>query len=246
MQTFGLDAERFGVLSRIEGDHFWFVARRELLTGLMRRYAPKNMQLLLDLGCGPGLNLAHWDAFASQVTGVDQHSALTNPNGVDAKPIVDGDVTQLPFDDDCADFTLLLDVLEHVDDEKALAEAFRVLKPGGGLLLSVPAHPWLWGARDIGADHLRRYSRAGLRQRVQTAGFQITAQRPYQFFLMPLVIASRLIGKATSKTRDMEDRPRGFVNAALKWINRIEVWISLSICAMPTGSSYTLVARKPG
>lgn len=245
MQVFGLDVERFNVLARVEGDHFWFVARRDLVTGVLRQHLPRKVPLLLDMGCGPGLNLGQWGAFADRVLGVDQHTNAAFAADVDGPEIVVGDVTDLPFGPASADVCLLLDVLEHVDDQKALSEAYRVLKPGGILVLSVPAHPWLWGARDIGASHLRRYSRRGLCATVKAAGFQIKTIRPYQFVLMPLVILSRLLGKAISKTRDLEDQPPALVNGILKWINRAEVWVSLSILPMPTGSSYVLVARKP-
>ena len=249
MLTFGLDAERFDVLALVEGNHFWFVARRELIIGLLRQYVPRKVPLLLDMGCGPGLNLCHWSEFADRVLGVDQHTSVS-PAGqsaaqVDRSDIVNGDVTKLPFNSDSVNVALLLDVLEHADDRKTLSEAFRVLRPGGALLLSVPAHAWLWGSRDIGASHLRRYSRRGLRATVEETGFEIETIRPYQFLLMPLVILSRLLSKVVTKTRDMEDQPSYLVNGALKWINRMEVRASLSFMAMPTGSSYTLVARKP-
>ena len=249
MQSFGLDAKRFDVLAEIERQHFWFVARRELIIGLLREYVPHKVPLLLDLGCGPGLNLAHWGAFADQVVGLDQHlneQPFNNPTDTLGSPsIVDGDVTNLPFDTTSTDIILLMDVLEHVEDEKALSEAFRVLRPGGTVLLSVPAHPWLWGARDVGANHLRRYTRRSLIDTVAAAGFEISVVRPYQFVLLPFVILSRLLGKASPKTRDMEDRPSPLVNSLLKWINRKEVWVSLKFTAMPTGSSYTLLAHKP-
>ena len=246
MQNFGLNAERFDLLAQVETEHFWFVARRELLIGLLRQHVPQKVPLLLDLGCGPGLNLSYWREFSDQVMGVDQHLVEPSASQSDAPNIVKGDVIALPFGPESADLMLLLDVLEHVDDRKALAEAFRVLKPNGALLLSVPAHPWLWGARDAGADHLRRYSRRGLRETVEAAGFVISAVHPYQFLLMPLVILSRVIGKVSSRSRDMEDRPLPLVNSVLKWINRMEVRASLSLMPMPTGSSYTLLARKPG
>lgn len=246
MQNFGLNAERFDLLAQVESEHFWFVARRELLIGLLRQQIPQKVPLLLDLGCGPGLNLMHWHEFSEQVLGVDQHIVESSASQNDVPKIVKGDVIALPFCSESADFTLLLDVLEHVDDRKALAEAFRVLKPNGALLLSVPAHPWLWGARDTGADHLRRYSRRGLRETVEAAGFVVSAVHPYQFLLMPLVILSRFIGKVSSRSRDMEDSPSPMVNGIFKWINRIEVRASLSLMPMPTGSTYTLLARKPG
>jgi hypothetical protein len=102
----------------------------------------------------------------------------------------------------------------------------------------------MWGARDVGASHLRRYSRKNLRATVEAAGFEIAVVRPYQFLLMPLVIASRFFGKVSTQTRDMEDRPPSILNSVFKWINRIEVRMSLAFFPMPSGSSYVLLARK--
>ncbi len=249
MKTLGLAAERFKVLETVEGEHFWFVARRKLIIGLLRQHVQGHAAKLLDMGCGPGLNLPYWREFAKTVIGVDQHiSKSAKPsvqNDTDMPIVIEGDVTALPIESNSVEITLLLDVLEHVDDKMALSEAHRVLQPGGLLLLSVPAHPWLWGARDIGANHLRRYTSAGLRKTVQSAGFTIEKVRAYQFLLLPLVILSRVFGKFTVKTRNMEDRPSTFVNRICKWINLTEVRASLSLGPMPTGSSYTLVARKP-
>lgn len=249
MHPFGLSADRFDVLAKIEQEHFWFVARRELITGILRQNVPCKLPLLLDLGCGPGLNLSCWGEFADQVLGVDQHmteaSQVKRDNLPDSPEIVESDVTALPFESARADIVLLLDVLEHVDDQKTLSEVFRVLRPGGAVMLSVPAHPWLWGARDVGANHLRRYTQRGLRHTIEAAGFEISVERPYQFLLMPFVVLSRLLGKTSSKTRDIEDRPSPLVNRILKWVNRKEVQMSLSFMAMPSGSSYVVFARKP-
>lgn len=243
MQNYGLAPKRFEVLADIEEEHFWFVARRALITGLLRRNVTQKMPVLVDLGCGPGHNLSLWIEFADQVIGIDQHPPKSAQT---AEKIIEGDVTCVPMQDASTDVVLLLDVLEHVDDVATLAETFRILKPGGLAVLSVPAHPWLWGARDVGASHLRRYSRRALSLTVRNSGLQVARISPYQFFLLPAVILSRLIGKFSTKTRDMEDRPSALVNRVLGWVNGFEAKLSLSGITMPTGSSYVLVARKAG
>lgn len=236
----GLSEDRFQFLSDVEEEHFWFTARRDLVVGLLRQHVPANAGQLLDLGCGPGANLPAWAPFAKTVTGMDVHLA-----DADAKhQIVTGSVAELPFADESADAVLILDVLEHVDDVVALREACRVLGSGGRLFVSVPAHPWLWGARDRDADHQRRYTRRDLHAKLLSAGFEVITFRPYQCLLFPLVIASRMLGKLSSASRDVEDRPPRLLNRLFGWINRFEVWVSLRMCPMPTGSSYLCVAQK--
>jgi len=237
----GLAPERFAFLKSVEQSHFWFVARRYLVEGLVNRAITEPVDLLIDVGCGPGLNLATWRSLAKTVVGIDQQVMTT---GSASEDIRIGDADKLPFADSAVDVVLLLDVLEHVDDESALREANRVLRGGGNLVVAVPAHPWLWGARDIGAHHLRRYSLRTLKTRLSAAGFEIVTLRPYQFLLFPAVALSRLFGKVSPAARDLEDRPQRALNAVLSLINRFEVWLSLKVGPMPTGSSYIAVARK--
>ncbi|MEM8792330.1 MAG: class I SAM-dependent methyltransferase [Pseudomonadota bacterium] len=240
-----MSGARFELLERLEGDHFWFGPRRKLTLGLLQQEVPARAALLLDLGCGPGGELAQWEAFAQKVIGIDQHITREPAHSKDEPCVLQGDVTCVPLEAESSDIVLLLDVLEHTDDRAALCEAHRVLKPGGVVLVSVPAHPWLWSARDTGASHLRRYTRSTLKARLEEAGFFTTRILPYQFFLFPLVVVSRLLGKRASLPRDLEDHPPAFVNALFSWVNRCEVQLTLRGVPVPTGSSFFAVARKP-
>ena len=89
------------------------------------------------------------------------------------------------------------DVLEHlVEDERALAQMFNAARPGGGLLVTVPQHRFLWSESDRFAMHQRRYSRTELRKKVESAGFQIERITSFNSLLLPLMILSRLTESA--------------------------------------------------
>jgi SAM-dependent methyltransferase len=151
----------------------------------------------------------------------------------------------LPLGNGVYDAALALDVLEHIDDEAAARELARVLRPGGLLFVTVPAFSFLWGVRDIEAGHRRRYRRAGLERLLRGAGLTVEESGYYQFWLFPLTVLSRLAGRQSARTRDMEDLPSGWINRLFSKINRWEVRLGETV-RWPWGSSLYVVARKEG
>lgn len=142
------------------------------------------------------------------------------------------------------DVVVALDVLEHTEDQSATAEIVRVLKPGGIVIVTVPALPWLWSTRDERAGHRRRYSRRGLVRLLQTHGLQVADVRFYQCLLLPAVIAMRLAGRCWSRTLALEERPTASINRLCLAVNRLEVRLGDHV-AWPWGSSVAAVGRKP-
>jgi SAM-dependent methyltransferase len=222
-------------LRRLEQWHFWFVARRELISSLLAREL-RSGETLLDIGCGTGTNLT-LAREGVRMLGVDIHIEELGPG------MLQGDAVSLPIRSGSIDVVLALDVLEHVDDEAMLEEAARVLRRGGRLIATVPAVSALWSVRDEAAGHRRRYSRSTLRAVVSRHGFRIRELRGFQFILLPLVLLSRLTRPASTAARDFEDGPPRFLNRLLLGINRIELllphWLQ-----PPVGSSLALVAVK--
>ncbi|WP_158284991.1 class I SAM-dependent methyltransferase [Hoeflea marina] len=200
----------------------------------------------LDIGCGPGTHLRAWSGYARKVFGIDQYAGQVDSAAFDSNTqLIAGDVASLPFDDNSIDLMFALDVIEHVPDLPTLSEARRVLKPGGHILVTVPAFQWLWSVRDEDAGHLRRYSSAQIREVVEAAGLKVSRIRYYQCLLFPLVVLSRMFGRRSSATRDMEDFPPRLMNAAFRAVNRLEGRIDALGLAMPFGSSLVVLARKP-
>ncbi|HSG00834.1 MAG TPA: class I SAM-dependent methyltransferase [Vicinamibacterales bacterium] len=239
-------AERLEMIGSLERTHFWFVARRALVLHLLARYSHRNSSVVVDVGCGTGLLAAALARRGDRVVALDfrpEGLRRLEPSGLALWP-VQSSATDLPLEAGTADVVLALDVFEHVDDEAAIGEAVRVLKPGGTLVITVPAMPSLWSARDEEAGHLRRYTRRTLVDLIRQAGLELVDIRFYQFLLLPFVVLTRVLGKRWGGTQRAEERPGGLVNRVCLVVNRFEVALS-DVVAWPLGSSLAAVARKP-
>ena len=237
--------DRYEMLVRTEQTHFWFCARRSMVLELIRRFCPKPVETLADIGCGSGYNLTHLQTYGEHLVGIDR-LVLLSPQMKTLAPdtqLIAGDVQELPLGNKSVDMMTSLDVLEHVDDHKMLKELSRTLKPHSVLFITVPAIPWLWSSRDTLAGHKRRYTKTALTQAVEQAGFSIKYINYHQFLLFPLVVVSRYLGR--KKQRQMqEENPGKITNHVLLKISMIENWLAKKGAKFPWGSSLVVVAKK--
>ena len=151
---------------------------------------------------------------------------------------------QLPFSAGCADLVTSMDVIEHLDDDAALADYRRVLRPGGKLLLTVPAYQWLWSDHDVWAAHRRRYSRRTLRAAVEQAGFRPGRVTYFNSFLVPpAAVLRRTPARHLVKGEQDEvgaanptvDRlMTGLATMERKWARHHQVPFGLSIACLAT------------
>ena len=238
-------ADRLQRLIEIDRDHFWFRGRRTLVRRLLEQYVGTGGKDVLDLGPGGGsLSLSLGDA-GFRVIAIDLLPAGLRRLRAHAPTIraIQSTGERLPLTDDCCDAALALDVLEHLNDESAVAELHRILRPGGWLIVTVPAFGWLWSYRDVAAGHKRRYSRQMLTERLEGAGFTLEHIGYYQCVLFPLTVLARAFGRRSATTRDWEDQPYPAVNAVFSFVNQLEVAVGTRV-PWPFGSSLYAVARR--
>jgi SAM-dependent methyltransferase len=139
-----------------------------------------------------------------------------------------------------------LDVIEHLDDdEEALAEMFRTLNPGGGLLVTVPQHPWLWSAVDEFSRHRRRYSRADVLAKMHAAGFRVLRCTSFFSSTLPLVALRRFQPRRQVFDAASELRIPGVLNAAAAALLQPEWLLIRAGVSLPIGGSLMIVAQRP-
>ena len=186
-------------LAELEDDHWWYRERRHLLAKAISGLTPGRA---IDIGAAGGGNTRvlrqhGWDAVALEY-GADG-AEVAHGRGL---ATIRGDATRLPLADASLDLVVAFDLLEHlVDDDAAVAEVRRVLKPTGTYLVAVPADPRLWSDHDEAVDHVRRYTREGLVDLLDRGGFEVTDVRSWNVLLRPVVAMRR----KSSSGSDLDD-----------------------------------------
>lgn len=226
-------------------DYWWYVARADLLETALRSHV-EGAGLTLDLGSADGPS-ASWLKDAVQRT----VSLDIDPRGLGSDGVC-GSALALPFADRTFEVVSAFDVIEHCEPEAAaLFEVRRVLRPGGRLVMSVPAYTWAWSDFDVANGHHRRYTRARAVAAVEAAGF--TVQRATHGFatVFPMFaaerIARKLRGRRASGAVDIVAVPSvpKPVNNALLALSRLDR-VVLSRGDLPFGSSVFVAATRRG
>ena len=245
-----MEKDLYGLYHKEEGSWWWGVGRRTLVGSLLRKYGAGNGRPhLLEIGCGAGGLLKELSR-TSVAYGMDveaESMKYCRERGLERLCL--GDAAALPYRSEQFDAVVCVDVLEHLDDDRAaLADIYRVLKPGGRLLATVPAFQWLWSRRDVQLHHKRRYTLAELRERVAEAGFR-TLKISYinltVFFPLWLMVKTgRLSAKEDAKVSvDFALLP-GPVNRVLAGLAALESKVTSRV-DLPVGSSIVCVAARP-
>ncbi len=177
----------------VEEDHWWYRGRRRIIAAEIDRLALPPGARILDAGCGSGRMLVELARYGS-VAGVELDSeAVAIARARDHFDVRAARVEELPFADATFDLITCLDVIEHTpDDRLTLAELRRVCRPGGWLLVTVPAYPALWSRHDEQNHHYRRYTRAMLRSASLAAGWQPVRATSFNSLLLAPAAAVRL------------------------------------------------------
>lgn len=177
-------------------DHWWFRARHRIFDTILDAEGVPAGARILDVGPGSGINLPILAPRGSvTVLDADFDSAHACRSAGATRALV-GDAQRIPLADASIDLACALDVIEHVDDDRAaLAELRRVCTPTGVLMVSVPAFPILWGRQDVLSEHRRRYRRRDLHARLTEAGFTVSRCTYFNTLLFPPIAAVRIASR---------------------------------------------------
>jgi len=242
--------------AELEREHWWFRGRRRVYLELLRAaLGSVRVPRALDLGGGAGgFSEALGDA-AERVVRVDLDAeALRLAQERRAGPCAVADARRLPFRARSFDLVALFDVLEHVPEEaRALAEVRRVTRPGGLIVLSVPAYAWLYANNDRVAGHVRRYTRARLRRALEAGGLRVERVTHTNVALFPAIAPAVLLLKLAERLRLVPRRSQ-HTNLSLpapRWLSALlyrvfaaELWLSRRF-DLPVGHSILALARRP-
>lgn len=236
----------FDRMAKLDQHHWWFLARRRILEALIGRIVqPPRDARVLEIGCGTGHNLAMLGEFGTLDACELDPCARAMASQRLGHEVQDSKLPDLTtFEKDSYHLVALLDVLEHVPDDKASLRAIRDrLKTGGALLLTVPANPWMWSAHDVAHHHFRRYTKRSLRRAMVEAGFEVELLSYFNTLFFPLIAAVRIVGKLVGKEAADDKLPSAPVNAALNKIFGLEAGL-IGRLPMPFGVSLVGVGRR--
>lgn len=248
-----MEPEAYEELYRLEGDHWWYQGMRHITERLLGDVLSGQEGLrILDAGCGVGGNMAALSRYG-QVYGFDYSPlALGYAKDSQAGRLALATVEALPFPDDTFDLVTSFDVIycyEVKDDRKAISEFGRVTRPGGSVLVRVPALPALRGPHDAFVHGARRYTAPELHRKFEQAGLSPVRVTYANSVLMPAIFVTR---KLQSLAVRLGAKPASDVNPTPAALNRVLTWVlDLEACwigrkrNLPFGVSLFILARKP-
>lgn len=229
----------------VEDRHWWFRGRWAVIQALLAHTPLPPTPRILDAGCGTGGNLRRYEQIG-RVTGVDpspEAVRLCRERGLES--VEQAGLEHLPFGDSTFDLISATDVLEHIAAERdALRELWRVARPGGTLLLTVPAYMWLWTRGDENLHHQRRYTKPQLWRATQQCGWQPRLASYFNTFLLPPIAMARRFSRQTGREKADLGRTPPSLDGPLSVPMRMEARLIRAGVRLPAGVSIGIVCRK--
>ena len=246
-----MQTDEFEALVGYDEHHWWYAGRRRVLHAALGKLPlPGSGARVLDAGCGSGRTMDELRGYGAV------HGIELNPAGVEhARGRGYGEVhlarvEEVPYPDEHFDLVTCLDVIEHTpDDRRSLRELRRVVRPGGWLVVTVPAYQLLWSSHDVANQHYRRYRRSQLRRAGEEAGWEPGAWTYFNSLLF-LPGAAVRIGERLRRPHKRRGRPNvaltpSSLDRVLEWPMRVEAGLIRRGVRLPVGMSLLMVFRRP-
>jgi SAM-dependent methyltransferase len=236
----------------LEEVHWWHRGLQSLVLSLLDRYLPRSHRRpsILDAGCGTGGMSSAMERLAT-VTGLDlfpQALEFCRTRGLER--LVAGTVEAVPFAEASFDAVVSLDVLYHAavtDDQSAVHELVRVLRPGGVLIVNLPAYNWLRGEHDLVVQTARRYTRRRVRELFHAAGLSPVWLSHWNGLLLPLAVSVRMAQRFAARHREPQSDigpVHPVLNRALMGVLAMERRL-IGVARLPFGLSVLAVGIRP-
>jgi ubiquinone/menaquinone biosynthesis C-methylase UbiE len=240
--------EEYKLHAKFEKNNWWFIAKRRGVSILLKQYAKNhNGKFLLDIGCGTGMNSEIFQNGHVAIGLDSSFSALIYSKEKKYKYLVAADGASLPFADSSFDTIVALDVLEHLNDDQAIKEMYRICKAGSSVFITVPAFEFLWTSRDERLHHLRRYTVDSLKKKLFKNGFHVRKITYTNLFLLPFLYAKVVKERYFKKLLPIKDESSIIVVPNL--VNQIlTAWLLLESllwrwAGLPCGTSLLCFAE---
>jgi len=231
----------------VESSHWWYAGKRLLFQRLLAGRLSQSHMRILDVGCGTGAVALDFGRYGRVVACDRSRDAIAFARTRGVRDAVVSDATHVPFADASFDLVLAFDVIEHVDDDRAmLTELGRVLRPGGAVAIHVPAWPSLWSRHDEVLEHRRRYTRRALRGVIADAGLSAEYLGWASATILLPAFALRMVRRMRPAADDGQDvfALPGPLNAVMLGAYRVEAALAAST-GLPFGLSLAAVATRP-
>lgn len=244
-----MELRRYDILYKHEANHWWFKGRRKLLETIIKDLPQKPPLRILDSGCCTGYNLYLLSKYG-KVHGVDTEKkavAYCKKRGFGNTRLLKNGL-KIPFKDNYFDIVTSLDVIEHVtEDKEYLQELYRVLAPGGYIILFTSAIQFLWSQLDVKSQHVRRYDKKMLALKFKSTKFVVKDIKYFNYLMFPPIFLIRLLQKLPMfREKDWGSELivyNRFINNIQTLILYLDVW-SVKWLSPPIGVSLLVVGKK--
>ncbi len=250
-----MNEHEYALMRQVEDSYWWYATLRESVCAEVKAaLGGKPDARILDAGCGTGGMMAvlQRENPASLISGLDfSFQALEHTRQRGFTELMHGSVDALPYADASFDVVVSLDVLyfEGVDETKAMDEFHRVLKPGGTLVLNLPAFEMLRGQHDVAVKGVRRYTPARVRELLAQSGLESLHVHCWNLWLFGPILCWRLLSRVLHRRGSAEAKsdlsmPPALLNSPLIALARLDMALCRAISS-PLGTSVQAVAYKP-